>query len=50
MVNNPLYHEMEKVDKTITRMLNTARNKVEGLRRNMQRSKDREKEDLWNYV
>ena len=35
MGNNPLHHEIEQLDKMITRILNTARNKVEGMRWNM---------------
>ena len=41
--NNPLNHVMEQVDKLITRILNTARKKVEGMRRNMPHSKEKEK-------
>ena len=43
MGNNPLHHEMEQVDKLVTRILNTAKKKVEGMRRNVPCSKEKEK-------
>ena len=43
MGNNQLNHEMEQVDKLVTRMLNTARKKAEGMRRDVPHSKEKEK-------
>ena len=43
MGNNPLNHEMEQAHKFITRTLNTAIKKLEGIRLNMPCSKEKGK-------
>ena len=42
--NNPFHHEMEQVHALITSMLNLIRKKVEGMRRNVSCSKEKDKE------